>query len=271
MTSSPPFRRCDALSSSARRLAAGLLFCFLPGAPHAALTIEATPLTEAAARSLARFYQRDSGRTLTLAAKAPLAIAEGAAPSGGKPLGHLAVAVIVNGRNPLEKLGRDELLALYAKADAGRWTTPGARPGPRIRLIGAPGSASRQLFDRAIGLDKQPAAPAESFRTVSGALSTILFVGIDPLTIGYASASIVRLALAEGGRIRTIAIDGIEPSPANIENGQYPMATPVHLRVGGSASGEVLHFLSYLTSPEGQQALREAGITPRGDANGASQ
>lgn len=268
MTSSPPARGRNAPFRFARRLAAGLLLSVLSGGLRAALPIQTTPLTEAAARSLATHYQRDSGRTLAVtAAKAALAIAEGAPPENTRPLGHLAVAVIVNGRNPLEKLGRDELRALYSAPDPGRWTTPGARPGPRIRLVGATGSASRQLFDRAIGLDRLPAAPAESFRAVPGALSTILFVGIDPLTIGYAPASIVRLALAEGGRIRTIAVDGVEPSPENIELGRYPIATPIHLRISGAPGVEAQHFLKYLGTPEGLQALREAGITPTGEAS----
>jgi phosphate transport system substrate-binding protein len=82
------------------------------------------------------------------------------------------------------------------------------------------------------------------------------------------SGSLTGAALAqlmtERRNLRTVALDGVEPSVANFENGRYRFGKTFYLITRARPNPEVERFLSFLQSPPAKRLLREAGTMPDG-------
>lgn len=72
--------------------------------------------------------------------------------------------------------------------------------------------------------------------------------------IGTTLAQIVN----EKRRLRTITLDGIEPTFENFESGTYPYVKILHFVLKANASPLAHRFIAFLRSPVGQQVLRQA-------------
>ncbi len=66
----------------------------------------------------------------------------------------------------------------------------------------------------------------------------------------------------EHRKLRFIAIDGVEPSLENYENGTYPFAKSFQFVLAAKKSPAGERFLAFLGSPIGVAALREVGVLP---------
>jgi phosphate transport system substrate-binding protein len=68
--------------------------------------------------------------------------------------------------------------------------------------------------------------------------------------------------ITEKRNLRLIAIDGAEPTLANMENGSYPYAWTMYFVLPATKSPKVEKFLAFVRSPQGQKILRETGNLP---------
>ncbi len=59
----------------------------------------------------------------------------------------------------------------------------------------------------------------------------------------------------ENDRVATFALDGVEPTNANVVNGDYPLARPLLMIVKGAPSPMAKRFLDYMLA-EGQTDVR---------------
>ena len=66
--------------------------------------------------------------------------------------------------------------------------------------------------------------------------------------------------MTEKRGLQFVAIDGVTPTMATYENGAYPYGKTLYLVVPADVSAEAASFLSFIATPEGETALREAGI-----------
>lgn len=73
-------------------------------------------------------------------------------------------------------------------------------------------------------------------------------------TIGYLSLG---YALLESLPIHLLKLDGVEPSPANVENGTYKMTRALGVVVKPDALEAVVAFVDYLTSEEARAAMSD--------------
>jgi ABC-type phosphate transport system substrate-binding protein len=73
-------------------------------------------------------------------------------------------------------------------------------------------------------------------------------------TIGYLSLG---YALFESLPIHLLQLDGVEPSPANVDNGTYEMTRALGVVVKPDAPEAVLAFVDYLTSEEARAAMSD--------------
>lgn len=64
----------------------------------------------------------------------------------------------------------------------------------------------------------------------------------------------------EKRNLRFVSIDGVLPSLASFENGSYPYGKTLYLIVPATIGPEAAAFVSFLTTPEGEGLLRQAGI-----------
>jgi phosphate transport system substrate-binding protein len=62
--------------------------------------------------------------------------------------------------------------------------------------------------------------------------------------------------------IRLLAVDGIEPTPENIQSGTYPLSVPVLAVTARPLSPQGKNLLDWILSPEGQDLLKRVGYVP---------
>ena len=88
----------------------------------------------------------------------------------------------------------------------------------------------------------------------NGAIRQI--VAEDVNAIGYISLGIV------DPTVKALAIDGVQPSAAHVEAGQYRLVRPFLFvwRKGQPLSPLAASFTEYIMSPAGQEELAKAGL-----------
>ena len=61
-----------------------------------------------------------------------------------------------------------------------------------------------------------------------------------------------------------LALDGIEPTPANMESGRYPVWLELGLvhKAGVAPAGAARAFLDFIASPDGVRILHDHGVLP---------
>lgn len=68
--------------------------------------------------------------------------------------------------------------------------------------------------------------------------------------------------LMERRNLRTVAIDGVEPTLENLESGAYPYEKQFYLVYAAAEAEAAQALLGFLRSPDGEAVLREAGCLP---------
>ena len=190
------------------------------------------------------------------------------------PIAMDAVAIYVNAQNPIQGLSLDQVDAIFGQArkrgyrtNITKWGELGLENGWESHPIHLYGrdkkSGTRAFFVRealADGVMKTEVVEEP------GSASEILDISRDSLGMGYAGigfqASTVRVVpLAAAG-----SKDYVTPSAETAHNGAYPLARYLYLYAkkapGASLDREVLEFLKFVNSREGQEAVTRAGFFP---------
>lgn len=151
----------------------------------------------------------------------------------------------------------DELASIYSGANT-VWPD-----GTRIRLVLRPLEDTDTKILRKLSaplaeaVDKSYSHPgmitsatdqdtAELIQSLPGAMGTLTLAQIR----------------SEERRIRALALDGVEPTPATLASGAYALSKPLFLVTTGASSPTVQQFVSFVFSPVGQRLLSETGHLP---------
>ena len=59
--------------------------------------------------------------------------------------------------------------------------------------------------------------------------------------------------------VKIIGVDGIQPSPENLADGEYPLYRPLYLTIPQDPEPEVKEFMEFALSEEGQRIIAEQG------------
>ncbi len=163
------------------------------------------------------------------------------------------IAVIVNPNNPVSDLAKDQIARIY-KGEIKNWKEVG---GPDMEILVVQREASsgtREAFEELIGLKKK-----EGDKTVSMVRSDALIADSNGVVqtqistkknaIGYMSLGMV------DSTVKTLKIDGVEPSAGNIGNKTYSLWRPFLLLTKGELSPEAQAFIDFIKSEEGQKIV----------------
>ncbi|EXI70674.1 MAG TPA: substrate-binding domain-containing protein [Candidatus Accumulibacter phosphatis] len=174
------------------------------------------------------------------------------------PLGRDPVAVVGGAGVTVRTLSATQLLDVYSGRIT-NWRELGGKPAP-IRAVGRENSdASRQALTKVI----------KPFRDVVFG-PEVKIVHLDPRLIElldrYPSSLgfLNRSALAAcSSRIVLLALDGVEPTPENVEKGHYQAWVELGLiHKSGGLPPAARAFLDFVRAAEGQGILRRHGILP---------
>ncbi|MGI6234991.1 MAG: substrate-binding domain-containing protein [Christensenellales bacterium] len=127
------------------------------------------------------------------------------------------------------------------------------------------GSGTRGAFIELTGVQKKNDEGKDQDYTyaeadfVNGTSLVITTVSTNPAAIGYASLSSVLL----NDTVKSIRIDGVEPTTENILNKTYPIARPFNLVSKGELTNPLaVDFMNFVMSKQGQEVVAEDGLVP---------
>jgi len=163
-------------------------------------------------------------------------------------------AMVVNPDITLASLTQAQIVSIYT-GQIKNWQGVGG-PNEAIKIIARPlTSGTRATFRKYIlnGADEAPGAVAlqkDSSQALVDAVSK------TPGSIGYLAVSAVI------PQVRVIAIDGLLPTPENIEGGRYSFWSYEHMYTRGLPQGAVAAFLDFLLTGPEQEVARALGYIP---------
>lgn len=81
-----------------------------------------------------------------------------------------------------------------------------------------------------------------------------------PAAIGLTTYDAV---LKSQGRLKALAIDGVQPGPETVGAGKYGLAKEFSVVTRGEPAGAVKGFIDFAAGPDGQKIMANSGLVPR--------
>jgi len=169
-------------------------------------------------------------------------------------IGYDAIAIFVNGKNPVNSLSKDQIKGIFTGkitnwkevggADAKIVVVTEVKTGERATIKAFKEMA---LDDAEFGPSKEIDKPHECVQSVSS----------DEYSITNAS-----LAFKESG-VKVVTVNKIEPSAQSIRSGAYLLSRPLNLVSKELPSGDKKAFFDFILSSEGQSFVGKKFVTVR--------
>ena len=176
-----------------------------------------------------------------------------------------ALSVIVNVKNPVSRLTLDQISKIF-KGEIKNWKEVGGKDIP-ISLYGRQGNSGTFVYfrDNVVRADY-----SDRMRRMNGNAQIVEVVRRDVSGIGYVGVGYV---LKEGGKVTEgikvieVAKDKNSPAvsplnPENVKKGLYPITRPLYQYSNGVPGGNLLDFIKFELSDEGQKIVMEEGFYP---------
>jgi len=173
-----------------------------------------------------------------------------------------ALAIIINPNNPLitpenpeVSLSLEEIRRIYA-AEYVNWNQLGG-PDARIHIITREeGSGTRSAFEELV-MGEQRITPRAIVQDSNGSVRQL--VSGDPFSIGFISLGLVNV----GERpVKAFRIDGVAATLNNVLNGDYLLFRSFLFVSLERPTGNVMQFIDFIRSPEGQKIMSDEGLIP---------
>ena len=169
-----------------------------------------------------------------------------------------ALAVVVNSSNPVGRLTREQLEAIF-RGKITNWKDVGGEDRKIVVYSRETSSGTYEFFKESVLENKNymssilsmPATGAiiQSVRQTKGAIGYIglayLNPYVKPLAVSY-----------DGGAHYAV------PSVETAADGSYPIVRPLYYYYDSRKEAQVSPFISYVLSPEGQESVLEQGFIP---------
>jgi len=164
------------------------------------------------------------------------------------------IAVVVHPSNQISGLTKEQVMKIFA-GEITNWSQVGGANEAITVVSREEGSGTRDAFQELImgkSLITERAILFPSNGAVKASIST------TPLSIGFLSLGYL------DSSIKTLAIDGVEPTPANCKVGKYPVVRPLYFLTKETPTGKVKDFIDFCLSQEGQKIVEEEGyLSPK--------
>ncbi len=162
------------------------------------------------------------------------------------PIARDGIALIVNPANPINRLTRAQLPALWG-GDTFLWDELGWLAGPIQLVSREEGSGDRAVFLSVALPNGQPLALNALLLPTPDAV--VDFVAREPSALGYVSISALTPA------VKGLALDDTPPTLDALARGNYPIARDLVLLTRGEPRGASRHFLEWIRSEEAQHLI----------------
>jgi len=176
--------------------------------------------------------------------------------------GHLiardGVSLIVHASNPVAVLSRDEIVGIFT----GRLTNWRELNGTDLDISvvhKADGRSTQEVFLAHFGLRSADITPSVVIGDNQQGIKTVASV---PGAIGYVSIGAAQQAVEDGGALRLLPLDGVEPTADAVRHGAFPLSRNLLLVTSGPSSDAASAFIDYVRSSETDETIREFSFVP---------
>ena len=163
------------------------------------------------------------------------------------------IAVIVHPDNPVDSLTFEALAGIYG-GEILNWQAVGGPDADIVVGIRETTSGTRKAFDKLVLEGNNPAAPKTETLMTNG--DVVALVKDTPDAIGYVGFGYIQ----EG--LKTVKIDGVEPTHQNAMNSSYSLMRPLQLLTGPLTQPTAEIYIEFALSEEGQAIVEESGWIP---------
>ena len=162
------------------------------------------------------------------------------------------IAVIVDPANSVSDIPADKLAAIY-KGEITNWSELGGNDEAIVVIGRESGSGTRDAFEELLEV-KDACKYAQELDSTGGVKAK---VAATPGAIGYVSLDVVDES------IKTVSIDSVEPTEANIIAGDYLLSRPFVMATNGEISAQndlVKGWFDYISSDAGKDVIKSVGL-----------
>jgi phosphate transport system substrate-binding protein len=163
------------------------------------------------------------------------------------------IAIIVNTANAVTKLTKKQIEGIFTGAITD-WSAVGGAAGP-ISIYTRNTSSGTYSDFKGMAMEKKDYAP--SAQKMAGNEQIASEVGKNPNGVGY-----VGMAYLNAAGVKAVAVNGVMPSIATVQNLTYPISRKTFYYTNGDPTGEAKSFLDFTLSPEGQKIVAQVGFAP---------
>lgn len=169
------------------------------------------------------------------------------------------IAVVIHPSNTaIKDLTKDQVTKIY-KGEITNWKEVGGNDEEIIVVSRESGSGTRGAFEEILKIEKEVngkdvSALTEEALIAEGNGTVRQNVAQKENAIGYLSLSYLN------DSVKTIMIDGTEPTVENILADKYPVSRPFLMITKGEVEAETKKFLDFVFSSEGQEIVAEKNI-----------
>ena len=165
-----------------------------------------------------------------------------------------ALAVVVNPKNPVSQLTREQLEGIFT-GKITNWKQVGGQDMKIVVYSRETSSGTYEFFKESVLKNKNYMASVLSM-PATGAI--IQSVSQTPGAIGYVGHAYVNSEV----KALKVSYDGknfVEPTYANAKNKSYPVVRPLYFYYTKDREAKVKAFIDYVMSAEGQKWVKEVG------------
>jgi phosphate transport system substrate-binding protein len=166
-------------------------------------------------------------------------------------LGWDVLAIVVHEQNPLEDLSLDQLQGIFS-GEISNWQDVGGIAGPIVVVTSPRGSGRRSAVKKLILKDKDYLS-----REVMSAIVAESDLQVSMFPVGITALS---RSMLDADHVKSIKVNGVAPTAANIAEGRYLLAKPLALVTKGEPQGDLARFLALVKSPQGKAVLQQSFV-----------
>lgn len=162
------------------------------------------------------------------------------------------IVIIVHLTNPVDNITKEQLQKIYT-GKIKNWKEIGGKDMKIVVVSRDSSSGTFEFFTEFI-LDKKRTLPSAIMQASNqGVLN---FVSQTPGAIGYIGHGY----LSE--KVKAVKFEGVEATVDNVLKNKYKLSRPLYMYTLSNAKKEVMDFINFIKSPEGQKIVEEEGFIP---------
>lgn len=177
------------------------------------------------------------------------------------PIGKEAFVFFVNEKNPVDQLTIEQIQGIYA-GEIENWKEVGGN-NEEIKAFQRPEeSGSQTALIRLMGDKKIMTPPTDEIVSAMGGIIEMTSNYLNYRnSIGF-SFRYFSQDMVQNGNIKHLAVEGIQPTRENIQNGSYPITSEIYAVTAQSKNSHVQPFIEWILSEQGQYLIEKTGYTP---------